>query len=185
MVLAVALVLVFSLSGTASGATVRATSGDTCMIVAWTSDGHGSHHSLIQSGSTQFGTQLSVETDCAGGFNLTISKNAHDPFFLEVGSNFLTIPIGADTKSITLSGDGWNITYDSLTFYDTGTFNQMVELYQEPVTQDGDYWTLSSSRSHEAWVALVAIVLTWLGTITVLHNFARWWVERRLVEEVV
>ena len=180
-VLAVALVIGVFLSPSVAGATVKAPDGDTCMIVAWTSDGHGSHHSLIQSGSTQFGTQLSIETDCDGGYNLSINGGAD--FVIE--SSFLTIPVGADTKTIRMTGDGWNITYDSLTFYDTGTFFEMVDFYQDAPTPEGEYWTLSNLRSHEAWVALVAIVLTWVGTITVLHQFAKWYVERRLVEEVV
>jgi hypothetical protein len=184
-VLTVVLVIGFTLSPTVAGATVRATDGDNCMIVAFTSDGHGQHHSLIQSGSVQFGTQLSIETDCPGAFNLTITSPEKPPAIIEVNSMMLTIPIGADTNAIMLAGDGWNITYDSLTFYDTGTFHEMVLSYDEQPIQDGDYWTLSNLRSHEVWVSLVAIVLTWVGTITVCHQIARWWVERHLVEEVI
>ena len=184
-VLAVALVIGVCLSPSVAGATVRATDGDNCMIVAYTSDGHGQHHSLIQSGSVQFGTQLSVETDCSGGYNLSISNGIEKELSLEVNSLTLVIPIQADTKTITMAGDGWNITYDSLTFYDTGTFNEMVEIYYEQPIPDGDYWSMANLRSHEIWVSLVAITLTWLGTITVLHQVARWYVERRLVEEVI
>ena len=184
-VLAVALVIGVCLSPSVAGATVRATDGDNCMIVAYTSDGHGQHHSLIQSGSVQFGTQLTVETDCSGGYNLSISNGIKKELSLEIISPFMILPIGADTTSITLDGDGWNITYDSLTFYDTGTFNEMVLIYDEQPIPEGEYWSLSNLRSHEIWVSLVAITLTWLGTITVLHQVAKWYVERRLVEEVI
>ena len=184
-VLAVALVIGVCLSPSVAGATVRATDGDNCMIVAYTSDGHGQHHSLIQSGSVQFGTQLTVETDCSGGYNLSISNGIKKELSLEIISPFMILPIGADTTSITLDGDGWNITYDSLTFYDTGTFNEMVLIYDEQPIPEGEYWSLSNLRSHEIWVSMVAITLTWLGTITVLHQVAKWYVERRLVEEVI
>ena len=183
-VLAVALVIGFCLSPTVAGATVRAQDGDYCMIVAYTSDGHGQHHSLIQSGSIQFGTQLSIETDCSDGYNLTLNGREY-PSQFEINSPFVTMPIGADTTSITLDGDGWNITYDSLTFYDTGTFTNMIGVYDEQAIPEGEYWSLSNLRSHEIWVSMVAITLTWLGTITVLHQVAKWYVERRLVEEVI
>jgi len=182
LVLAVVAVLgLITLSPPASAATVEAPDGEPCLVLAFTDDGRGLHYSMLGDGTVQFGTELWVESDCPGGFNLTVGGGIH--LVSEGGPILVNVPL--TTRTVVVEGEGWNLTYENLQFYPTGTYGEVMEAYGDQPIPAGDYWTLGDLRSHEVWVALVSIVLTWLGTIAVLHRVARWWVERRLVEEVV
>lgn len=178
------IVSAFGASTTATASSVETPRDpDMCLLDAWTTDGTGAHLSKIANRSLMIGLRVSVQTDCVGGFDLSV-----DGVFLthiDEGGRF-DFPVTTQTHTITFNGTNSTVRYESLTFYPGGMLSGAVEAYEAGLAEQppGDYYTTGAVRWHEAFVAIISVILAWVVSILILDRLAEARTSKSLIEEV-
>lgn len=166
----------------AAADSIAAPNGSVCIVNAFVESSSANHISQIGNGTIQFGTALVIETDCGESYNVTLNgvETIENPqgfvFYRNISEN---------THSLSIQGDGWGINYSALSFWPDNQYQNMMGQYAEQPAPNGDFWTLSNMRSHEAFVAVLSVGLAWLVSVMIVDRVAEYVTSRTLIEEVI
>jgi hypothetical protein len=168
----------------ASGASVIAPApGEVCMVSAGVREPMRAHISEVADGTIQFGTNLTIMTDCPGGFNLTITEGSIKTPRTYYPGGFYFGEVSTATTGILLEGENWTVNYSGLTFYPPYLLGQVMDSVN-PEPYGGESVPVANLRAHEAFIAVVSVLIAWLASVFVLDWFAEWRTSKKLIEEV-
>jgi len=152
-----------------------------CMVEAWTVDGLGNHYSRLQNNSLNIGLQLYAITDCENGFNFSVDGVRVGALN---GGGFLTYTLSTTNHRVDFENNEGAISFQNLTFYPNDMMSQAIHFYENPPPVEGDYWTSSSLRAHEFWVAIVTVICSLVVSLFVVDRFSKFQIERQVGLEI-
>lgn len=177
----VTLVVVSTLVTPPASAAIIVTPDERCMVVGYAVGHNRNHISMIDNNTIQFGTSVVIESDCVGGFNVSLDGGVAN-FVPEGGVWFSNV--SALTRSITVQGDQWSINWSGLSFWGGGHLDSIMTQYVEQQTPRGEYWTLADIRSHDFMVGLVTVLIALVVSLGFVNKLTKFYVERQVGTEI-
>lgn len=180
-VLAVGVFFVVVLAPLSSGAAIVKANGSKCIVNGYVPSTTGDHVSQLSNNSIMFGTKLFIETDC-GGYQISFDEG--EPISISE-NQFLVTNVSENTRTITIEGDGFNMSYVNLQFWPSNMYASMMDEYQYKLTeQSGGFWSDGDIRAHEFWVAIVTVICSLVVSLFVVDRFSKFQIERQVGLEI-
>ena len=164
---------------TSHAATIRAT--DPCIVNGYVPEAN--HVSQLANNSIMFGTMLCIETDCGA---YTISIDDKPPLRVE-NNQQLVLNVSENTRNILVEfDDGHNMTWVNLQFWPSNMYSGLMSEYQNNLfDDDGEFISNKELRTHDFFVALVTVIITWLVSLMIVDRITGHVIERMVGREVV
>lgn len=152
---------------------------DDCLIYSYVSFSNRSVHTLVMDNSTVFGNYLSIYTDCAGSFNVSMNGA-----FLGEFKNQTRLILQDNMFELELYGDDWSVNYSGIQHLSEQDFIQYDAMMNPPPPPD----FLSISPSDLEWdqvkVSFFTGLIVWVIVQYVLWVAVNNWVDRYHCSEV-
>lgn len=153
---------------------------DECIIYGYTvSD---THYFLMRSGSSMFGTNITIEQNCDdidvyvnGNYTASSFNNSDLKINLEPGIYDITI----------ISNSNVSKFYNNVTIYPNSlTWVSDYNDWKYPELNFEEYISMSSAMAKENWASILSILIVFILVTYVYWNLINSYVDRNFIEEV-
>ena len=156
-----------------------AATGPACIAYAYTVDGYEGHFSMIASESYVFGTEIYVISNC-NNTQLIIDEE-----LVTKGNNTLKGYTNSGTHKVTIMNDGFNQTYENVSFIQSGALTNVVNQLPAENNPYSSAYTPSEIDNIEMYSGIGALVLSWVMVVGVMWRLISSYQERNYIEEVL
>lgn len=152
-----------------------------CFVTAYSSMDDFAMTTSIDDSRIIIGEKLTIESNCGGSIEVKSSVFQNRTF--NTGLLIMDMPSGFG--NITIEGSDWSVQWSNITFMSYSSFYQgIINDYEgkQPQPVDIDEEELAM---RELSASLSTLVLAWIGSVMIVDRFARFYVDRFTVEEVI
>ena len=135
----------------------------------------------IENNRLVIGDELFIESNCEG--TIQVESKLFDTRTFNSGLIIIEMPTGYG--NMTISGENWNVTYQNVTFMSYGSYYQgIINEYKGNLPAQVDI-NEDELAFREITASISTLVLAWIGSVMIVDRFARYWVDKFMIEEVI
>jgi len=181
-IVAIGLFFLFILAATntVQGSPIATPNGQ-CYVTSYSSMEMYGLTTSIENNRIVIGDELFIESNCEG--TIQVESKLFDTRTFNSGLIIIEMPTGYG--NMTISGDNWNVTYQNVTFMSYGSYYQgIINEYKGNLPAQVDI-NEDELAFREITASLSTLVLAWIGSVMIVDRFARYWVDKFMIEEVI